>query len=158
MNQVKVKDFRDTVERLEEKVSNLPNAIKGDSPLLPLKHSFGDGLYVRDLTIPKGMLVIGKIHKNPTLNFLLKGEITVATEDGVKRLKAPMYFISPAGSKKVGFTHEDTVWINVHATQETDLEKIEKEFIAKSYDELEGSFIDITAQETKIIEMAKEEL
>lgn len=149
---------RQAICELEDKMRQHPMAINGDSPLLPLKHTFGDGIYVRDLFIPKGTLVVGKIHRKPTLNFLLSGEITVLTEDGVKRLKAPMYFIAPAGSKKVGYTHEDTVWINVHATKETDLEKIEEEVIAKSYEDLDKNIIDVSAEESKILELAKESL
>lgn len=135
---------------LEKMMMDHPNAIIGDSPLMPLKHTFGDGLYVRDLTIPKGTLVVGKTHRNKTLNILLKGEITVLTDEGVKRLKAPLYFISPAGSKKIGFAWEDTIWLNVHATKETDLEKIEAEVITK-----ENNFIDVEAEENKILELQR---
>lgn len=141
------------IQNLEDVMRKHPNAITGDHPLLPLKHIFGDGLYVRDLTIPKNTLVVGKIHRKRTLNILLKGEITVLTEEGVKRLKAPLYFISPAGSKKVGYTHEETVWINVHATQETDLKKIEEEQIMK-----DGNFLDIEIEENKILELAMGEI
>lgn len=122
---------------------NNPNAIIGDSPLMPLKHTFGDGLYVRDLTIPKGSLVVGKIHKKRTLNLLLKGDITILTENGLKRIKAPHYFIAPPGNKKIGYTHEDTIWLNILATNETDLDKIEDEFIAKDFNEVDKNIIDI---------------
>ncbi len=144
---------RNDIKDLEGMIRNHPLSISPDDPCFSLKHTFGDGLYIRDLTIPKDMLVIGKIHKKPTLNFLLKGEITVLTEDGVKRLKAPLYFISPAGSRKVGYTWEETVWINVHATKETDLEKIEEEVILKDYD---NKFIDLHNEENKIMELKKE--
>ena len=137
---------------LEEAMKRIPGAISGDSPLLPLKHTFGDGLYLRDLTIPKNTLVVGKIHKFRTLNVLLKGEITVLTEEGVKRLKAPLYFVSPTGSKKIGYTHEETVWLNIHATKETDLVKIEEEQISN-----EKPFIDVELEENKILELVKEE-
>jgi hypothetical protein len=33
--------------------------------------------------------------------------------------------------------HEDTIWTTVHATDETDLEKLEEEIIAKTFEELE---------------------
>ena len=138
------------IKDIEIAVKQHPRAVDGNSPLLPLKHTFADGVYVRDLTIPKNSLVVGKIHKHKTVNILLKGEITVLTEDGVKRLKAPMYFTAPAGSKKVGFTHEDTVWLNIHPTKETDLVKIEEEVITKQ------SFIDVEIEENKILELAKE--
>lgn len=136
---------------IEERMHRHPKAITGDSPLLPLKHTFGDGIYVRDLTIPKDTLVVGKIHRKRTLNVLLKGEITVLTEEGVRRLKAPLYFISPAGSKKIGYTHEETVWLNVHPTEETDLDKIEAEVINGQ------QIIDIEIEENKILALATKE-
>lgn len=142
-------EIRNDIDALEKAMRNHPNAITGDSPLLPLKHTFGDGLYLRDLTIPKNTLVVGKVHRYRTLNILLKGEITVLTEDGVKRLTAPQYFLSPAGSKKVGYTHKETVWLNVHATEETDLKRIEAEQIMK-----ENPYISVEFEENKILELA----
>jgi hypothetical protein len=127
------------IKSLEETMRSMPGAIIGNSELLPLKHTFGDGIYVRDLTIPKGVLVVGKIHKYPTLNILLKGDITIMTEDGSKRIKAPHYFIAPPGNKKVGYTHEETIWLNVLATEETDLDKIEEYFIAKDFSGLDSN-------------------
>lgn len=144
------------IESLENEVRKHPMAItdsKSLDELFQLKHTFSDGIYIREGLIPKNTLIIGKIHKGRTLNFLMKGEITVLTEDGIKRLKAPLQFVSPAGSKKVGFTHEDTIWVNVHATQETDLVKIEEEVILPSYN---NDFIDVQIEENKIILLSKE--
>jgi quercetin dioxygenase-like cupin family protein len=102
----------------------------------PLKHTFTDGVYVREMTIPAGHLVVGKIHKHNHLNFISKGRVTVITEKGgVEELVAPVTLISPAGVKRLLFTHEDTVWTVVHVTTETDVEKIEDLVIAKNYPE-----------------------
>lgn len=140
MNEI---NLRNDIEILEEALRKHPKSVEGDNPDMPLKHTFGDGIYVRDLTIPKGFLVVGKIHKTRTLNILLKGDITILTEDGIKRMKAPQYFIGSPGSKKVGYAHEDTVWINVLPTEEIDLDKIESTFIAKDYNELNKNIIDV---------------
>jgi quercetin dioxygenase-like cupin family protein len=101
-----------------------------------LKHNFAEGVYVREIFIPKGSLIVGKIHKHSHPNFLMKGEVSVLTEEGPKRLKAPLSMISPAGTKRVVYAHEDTVWITVHVTKKTNLKKIEKDIIAKTYAEL----------------------
>jgi hypothetical protein len=69
----------------------------------------------------------------------MSGEVSVMTEDGgVERLKAPMSLITKAGTKRVIYCHSDVVWTTVHATKERDLEKIESEVIAKTYEELEN--------------------
>lgn len=102
----------------------------------PLKHIFAPGVYAREIFIPKGTLVVGKIHKHDHLNFISVGDVTVFTKDGCERIKAPRTMVSTSGTKRAVYTHEDTVWTTVHITNQTDLAKIEDEIIAKSYDEL----------------------
>lgn len=103
----------------------------------PTKHTFTDGAYIREISIPAGNLVVGKIHRYEHLNFISKGRVTVITEEGgVEELVAPVTLISPAGVKRLLFTHEDTVWTVVHVTQEKDLEKIEEICIAKTYTDM----------------------
>lgn len=141
-------NFRNDIKILEDSIRKQPDCVEGDRSEMPLKHTFGDGIYVRELNIPKGFLVVGKIHKTRTLNILLKGDITILTENGIRRMKAPEYFIGSPGEKKVGFAHEDTVWVNVLPTEETNLDKIEDKFIAKNYQELDKDVIDV---DTKLL-------
>jgi hypothetical protein len=130
---------REDIQRFEQKLSKVPGAKFGDMEECPLTHEFADGVYVRTIFIPKGMIIVGKIHRHAHPNFLMKGEVSVVTESGgIQRLKAPIAMISPAGTKRVVFTHEDTVWSTVHVTEETDLAKIEEVVIAKTYEEFES--------------------
>ena len=99
------------------------------------QHFFSDGVYARALPLPKGVTATGKIHKYRSLNVLLKGEVTVTTEQGVQRVCAPFIVVSPPGTKRAVYAHEDSVWLTVHGTEETDLEIIERTFTADSYDE-----------------------
>lgn len=95
-------------------------------------HHFAEGVYGRELFIPKDTVLTGKIHKYSQLNVLVKGDISVLTEDGVKRVKPPFIIVSPAGTKRIAYAHEDTIWLTVHGTKETDIDKIEEHFIAQS--------------------------
>ena len=97
----------------------------------PVKHNFAEGVYIRELFIPKDSLIIGKRHRYETCNILLKGELSIymGPDIPVKRMKAPCIFNSKPGTKKMAYSHEDTIFINVHPTNERDLEKIEDEFI-----------------------------
>lgn len=99
-------------------------------------HHFAPGVYMREVLIPKGVTVTGKIHKTEHLNILSQGKLTVWTEDGMKTLTASTVVKSNPGIKRVGYAHEDSVWITVHPTDETDLEKLEEVLIAKSFDEV----------------------
>jgi hypothetical protein len=94
-------------------------------------HYFAKGLYAREIFIPKGTLLTGKIHKSEHLNIISKGEISVVTEYGTKRIKAPFTMVSQPGTKRVGYAHEDTVWTTIHATEKTEIKDVEEDLISK---------------------------
>lgn len=100
-----------------------------DRTELDTEHYFAEGVYVRSLHIPKGVCVVGKIHKTEHMCFLMKGSLLVATEDGEKIVTAPHIVVSPPGTKRLGLALEDTLWVNIHPTYEKDLAKIEEQFI-----------------------------
>lgn len=129
---------RKSILSFEAALAQQKGAVFGDTDSCPLKHSFAPGVYVREIFIPKGTMLTGKIHRHSHPNILLKGEVIVATEfGGREHLKAPLSMISKAGTKRAVFALEDTVWITIHATHETDLEKIEDYVIAPSYEAYE---------------------
>lgn len=114
-----------------EQLKALEQAIVDNCEPAALKetHHFADGIYGRELFIPAGTVLTGKIHRHSTLNLLIQGDITVTTPDGMKRIQAPAVFVSPPGTKKAGYAHTDTRWVNVHPTKITDLAAIEAKFI-----------------------------
>jgi hypothetical protein len=136
--EISTDDFRDMIVAFEEKMKSSEGAMIGDC--YPLKHSFGSGCYVREISVPAGQIVVTKIHKIDHPCFIMKGVCSVLTERGVEKLVAPMHFITKAGTKRIVYVHEDAVWVTVHVTDETDLEKIEEQVIAKSFDELSGDY------------------
>jgi len=96
-----------------------------------LTHNFAEGVYVRELFIPKGSWIMGKRHRYETCNILLKGKLSLYMGLGVlaKVIEAPLIFNSKPGTKKFAYAHEDTIFLNIHPTSETDIDKIEQEFI-----------------------------
>lgn len=127
--------MRERVLRLEDELRKYPQLE------WQLTHHFSPGIYARELFIPKGAFLVGKIHLHAHLNFLVKGDISVLTEHGVKRLTAPCSICSQPGIKRAGYAHEDTIWITVHANpdNERDLEKLEERYIAPSFETLDES-------------------
>lgn len=119
-----------------EKIQALETAMR-EMPQeeIPVKHYFSEGVYAREICIKKGTVLTGHIHKYSQLNILSKGEISVSTEEGIKRISAPFTIVSPAGTKRVAYAHEDCIWTTIHGTRETDIEKIENHFIAKDHNE-----------------------
>ena len=124
------KPMRERIDKLEAEM------FKQEQVAIATTHHFAKGIYAREILIKAGTLLTGKIHKTEHLNIVSKGSITVWTEDGMKRVDAPFTMVSRPGTKRVGYAHEDTVWTTIHATDETDLEKLEAELIAADFDAL----------------------
>lgn len=94
----------------------------------PVIHRFGPGIYIREVMLPGGTFAIGHEQTTEHLNVMLKGKVHMA--DGTT-LTAPMIFVGKPG-RKAGFIEEDTVWLNIYATEETDVEKLEATYLRKS--------------------------
>ena len=117
---------------LPRSVDELEAAMRAQLPAVEIApvHYFAAGLYAREITIPAGTLLTGKIHKTRHLNVVSAGEISVWSEgEPVRRIRAPFTFVAEPGTRRVGYAHEDTVWTTVHATHETDLEQLEADLI-----------------------------
>jgi quercetin dioxygenase-like cupin family protein len=118
---------------MHAKIDAIESALREQGEIaLDLRHYFSHKIYAREMFIPKGTVVTGKIHKHENLNILLSGELSVLLADGVRRMRAPMIIVSPPGTRRVAYAHEDTVWVTIHGTEEQDLDKIESEFVAQS--------------------------
>jgi hypothetical protein len=128
-------ELRDKIEQLEGVMLQM----KEEQIEIEPKHYFAEGLYAREITIPKGTTLTGKIHKFEHLNIISKGDISVMTEAGIKRIQAPATIISQPGTKRVGYAHEDTVWTTIHATTERDLVKLEDILVTNSYVALDAT-------------------
>lgn len=98
---------------------------------IPTKHHFSFGIYAREIFIPSGVILTGKIHKYPQFNILVKGKMSVLVGDHVQLIEAPFTIVSEAGTKRIAMAHEDCIWITIHGTHETDIDKIENTFIAQ---------------------------
>jgi hypothetical protein len=130
-------EFRAHIFRLQEHLLTQESALDQ----CPVRHIFAPGCYAREMTIPKGIVIIGKIHRHRHVNIISKGKVRVATEFGIEQFEAPYTFVSEVGTKRAVFTLEETVWTTIHVTNETDLDKIEDYVIAKDYDMLESELL-----------------
>tara|TARA_B110000967_G_scaffold176831_1_gene190534 strand:- start:810 stop:1262 length:453 start_codon:yes stop_codon:yes gene_type:complete len=139
MSELAIKSFRDKVVVLEEELlaSTNVDVVKGNSDFFPLTHSFSDGVYIREMKMGKGGMVVGKIHNRSHTWFLMQGHLIIATESGSCEYKAPIYINSKAGSKRVIKALEDSVFVNVHPNPNNikDIEKLENMLTCKSYKE-----------------------
>jgi len=130
-------EYRKAIVELEEKIKKIDGVLVGKKldEYNPLKHTFADGYYIREINTPAGQFIITQIHKEEHPFFLMKGECSVLTEDGPKRIQAPYYDITKAGTKRVIYIHTDVTWVTVHATDLKTVEEIEEKVIAKDFDD-----------------------
>ena len=103
------------------------------------KHTFADGIYVRQMTIEKGEIIMGAIHKHLHVWFLLSGNITVLANGELKEYQAPCTVLSEAGVKRIIYGNEESIFTNVHKnpTNTEDIKELEKQIVALNYKEYE---------------------
>lgn len=105
---------------------------------IPIEHYFVPGIYLRQMTMPAGAVITGKIHRTEHYCILAKGEATLVTESGRKNIQAPMVIHSLPGVKRAIHSHSEVVWINVHhnPTNERDLNRVDEIFVVDTFDQL----------------------
>ena len=142
------KNSREKILKLEESLLCIADGINvegdgkqvvTDSKIAPIKHSFADGVYIRQMDMKQSSVVVGAIHKHLHVWFLLTGNITVATEDTTEDYIAPCYVVSTPGVKRVILANEDSIFVNIHKNPSNtqDIDKLEKEIVALNYEEYE---------------------
>lgn len=94
-------------------------------------HFFAPGMYLRELTIPAGMLMVGKIHKHAHFLMVLKGRAEVISEFGRMIVEAGHISVSPPGVKRIVLALEEVQFVTIHVnpTDTEDLAVIEAEHI-----------------------------
>lgn len=124
LGDIQQRAYIDTVRDVQQQLSESPDQID-----VPVQHHFAPGVYMRQMDAAAGTLVVSKMHRTEHMNILLKGSLTVATEDGIQLMTAPCVLKSMPGTKRIGYFHEDSSWITIHPTSDTDLERIEQQVI-----------------------------
>lgn len=85
---------------------------------IPTAEHFINGMYGREIVIPAGAMITGRVYKEGYLDIMLSGDISVATPQGLKRLTGTHVMEAPPGRKRAGYAHADTHWITVHRTDQ----------------------------------------
>lgn len=123
-------EFKDiSIDEIAESLQKLDTQIEGD-----IVHTFSAGLYIRELRIPKGALIVGHRHREKTMNMLIKGKMVIYDGKESITVTAPFIAESEAFVRKAGYAIEDSVWVNIFPTDETDIKKIEDKVIISEKD------------------------
>lgn len=116
---------REQIIRLQEAM--LPQKCEQPEPT----HFFAPGMYLRELTVPAGMLLVGKTHRHAHFLVVTKGRAEVISEFGRTVVEPGYISVSQAGVKRVVLALEDTQFITIHLnpSDTQDLAVVEAEHI-----------------------------
>ena len=140
--------YKDKVQEVEDYLVSIADGkdiVVGDGSELiypdmwEYKHSFADGVYIREMKMKQGQLGFSAIHKHSYGFFLLSGVLASSKEEGIEEFVAPCYIISPQGAKRIVYAIEDCVITTVHAnpTNTEDLNELAKINVMFDWDEYE---------------------
>ena len=140
------KSYKDKVKKLEDYLISIADGVEiiGDGKeitygegLWDYKHSFADGIYIREMRMKKGQLGFSAIHKHSYGFFLLSGVLASSKEESIEEFVAPCYIISPQGAKRIVYAIEDCVITTIHAnpTNTEDLDELAKINVVFSWEE-----------------------
>jgi hypothetical protein len=129
-----VKGYKDPNDFLNQCEAAMLDYPKQECPLI---HRFTPGMYIREILMPKDTLLTTLMHLTTHPFFVMKGDVSVWYHDiPVQRYKAPFTGITEAGTRRMLFAHEDTVWITCHVTDLTDPDKIVESVTCRDYNPL----------------------
>lgn len=104
-----------SAQELRERILSWEEYAKAQPQVeIPVTQYFSRGVYVREITIPAGVIATGLIHKHECLSIVLEGTMEVVTAEGPMAIEAPMVFESPAGVKRAGRALTDCRWLTIH--------------------------------------------
>lgn len=129
------RQLRQAIRDLESTLRNLDadkhGMVKIDEhhELAQPTHHIMPGVYIREMHLFPGLVVVGKRHAQQHFSIITHGSATVTTEAGTQVIQGPCQFMSPAGTKRALWVHEPMVWMTVHRTDATSLEEAEAELM-----------------------------
>ena len=116
----------DKIDTLTREMATLPQVD------CPVQHFFGPSIYIREMLIPAGTVIVGKYHKEDHLCSMIEGRMIVMGEDGEQReVAAPAVFMAKKG-RKTAYVIETVRFQNIFSTDETDVEKLEHMLVEDS--------------------------
>lgn len=114
---------RDNIKQLQEVMQ-----AEVQQPV-PIFHHFGHKTYAREMYLPAGCALVGKLHRHACVNIIAEGKVRVSDGVNVLELEAPYVFVSPAGTKRAMYAITDVTWVTCHPAETQDLEELEEEII-----------------------------
>tara|TARA_R100001377_G_C3156161_1_gene98060 strand:+ start:113 stop:556 length:444 start_codon:yes stop_codon:yes gene_type:complete len=85
-----------------------------EMPDVSIKHQFADQIYIRQMDLKKGQVIVGAIHNHLHAWFLLTGKVLINNNGELIEHIAPCYTVSEPGSQRLIYAMEDSIFVNIH--------------------------------------------
>lgn len=95
-----------------------------------IEHCFCAGVYAKRIRFEAGQIAVSHAHKFDHLSVLASGRVRLDVEGVVTEYTAPAEIVVEAGREHALEALTDAVWYCIHATDETDAEKVDSTLIA----------------------------
>jgi hypothetical protein len=122
-----VDHFNELTELDQPTESREPRAVPL-AAVAKIKNIQATGVYIKTYFVPRGTKLYSKFFPTDHVTILAYGSILMEDGETQTRYVAPAHYIFPANRRIGIITLEDSVWYCVHATEETDLETLEKKY------------------------------
>lgn len=97
-----------------------------------IQHHFSEGLYAKQLFLPKDSIACQHKHHYDHLSILAQGKVKVLFDnDKVETYTAPACINIVKDLNHTILALEDSVWFCIHQTEETDVNKVDEVLIKK---------------------------
>jgi hypothetical protein len=91
----------------------------------PVTHRFVPGMYIREIFIPAGTVIISATHKQTHPFIISMGLVRVVSEqEGAVEYAAPHTGITQAGTRRLLYTLSPVIWTTFHPTDKCTVEEV----------------------------------
>lgn len=95
-----------------------------------IQHCFSAGVYAKRIQFAAGQVAVSHVHRFDHLSILAAGRVRLIADGTTTEYAAPAEIVIQAGHEHALEAITDAVWYCVHATDETDAERIDAALIA----------------------------
>jgi mannose-6-phosphate isomerase-like protein (cupin superfamily) len=122
-NQLSIVD-QDKISAFFDVLRSMPQA-----PAFKTEHTFHNGMYCRKMHIPRGSVIVSKVHRTEHLFIGCVGELEVAGEGESYVIRPGDIVCSAVGTRRAVFALTDVVVMTIHRTNVCSVDQIESELM-----------------------------
>lgn len=123
----------DAVQAVEDVIKQFPQTE------IETRHYFAGGVYEREILVPAGTMITGKIHLTEHLAKLVSGTLRIWSEHEQGIFTGPVTFVSKPGAKRIGYAETDVVFSTFHnVAEKMDITEIEQALVVDTLEQYQA--------------------